>query len=268
MVRARAAVFDLYGDHLAESGYWAPVAAIVTLTARCGIQPPATRTAVSRMVAQHWLGANRRHGLRGYAATTAGQDRLRGAWHRIYDPGPASWDGQWHLVVLEPPAERVARTRLQASMTYLGYGRLARDSWISPRRSPELPGVLDDLGVSATDVLGSSPRDPAELVRQVWDLADLACAYRVFASTVPDRAQAARLAPEQAYPVRTELVHRWRNFMFRDPGLPGDVLPADWPGHGARERFLDVAQLLLPAARTFVCSALVEAGAPPIRRPS
>lgn len=267
-MRARAAVFDLYGDHLAESGYWAPIAAIVTLTQRCEIQPPATRTAISRMVGQHWLVAHRRHGLRGYAATPAGRSRLSGAWHRIYDPGPASWDGRWHLVVLEPPGERLARARLQASMTYLGYGRLAPASWISPHRSAELPGVLDNLAVSATDVLGPSPRDPEELVRTVWDLADLATSYRDFTGTVPDRVEATRLPPEQAYAVRTALVHRWRNFQFRDPGLPGEVLPADWPGHRAREHFLDVAQLLLPAARTFVCSALVEAGAPPIRRPS
>lgn len=267
-MQARAAVFDLYGDHLAGSGYWAPIAAIVALTQHCGVQPPATRTAVSRMVSQHWLGAHRRHGLRGYAATPAGRERLRGAWHRIYDPGPASWDGQWHLVVLEPASERVARARLQASMTYLGYGRLAPATWISPHRSAELPGVLAGLGVRATDVLGPSRRNPEELVRTVWDLADLAMAYRDFTDTVPDRGQATRMPPERAYTERTELVHRWRNFMFRDPGLPGEVLPADWPGHLARERFLDVAQLLLPAARSFVCSALVEAGAPPIERPS
>ncbi|MBA2695468.1 MAG: PaaX family transcriptional regulator [Actinobacteria bacterium] len=267
-MRARAAVFDLYGDHLAESGYWAPIAAVVALTDRCGSRPPATRTAVSRMVAQDWLGADRRHGVRGYAATTAGRERLRRAWHRIYDPGAASWDGQWHLVVVEPPDERVARARLQSSMTYLGYGRLAPASWVGPHRNTELPGVLRSLGVRSTDILGGSQRNPVELVQQVWDLGDLATAYRDFIRTVPDRALAAQLSPREAYPVRTQLVHRWRNFMFRDPGLPAEVLPSDWPGHQAREGFLDVAQLLLPAARTYVCSALVEAGAPPIRRTS
>ncbi len=268
-MQARAAVFDLYGDHFAGSGYWAPIATVVALTRACGIQPPATRTAVSRMVAQHWLSAHRRHGLRGYAATPVGRERLHRARHRIYEPGPPSWDGRWHLVVLEPPGERTRRERLHASMTYLGYGRLAASSWISPHRSAELADTLTTLGVRGTDVLGPSARDPMDVVQEVWDLADLASAYRDFCATVPNRAEAAGLQPEQAYSVRTVLVHRWRNFMFRDPGLPAEVLPPDWPGHRARRQFLDVAQVLLPATRTFVDCCLVEAGAPrPIGRPS
>ncbi len=268
-MQARAAVFDLYGDHLARSGYWAPIATVVALTRACGIQPPATRTAVSRMVAQHWLSAHRRHGLRGYAATSVGRERLTRARQRIYEPGPPSWDRRWHLVVLEPVADRTRRARLHASMTYLGYGRLAASSWISPHGSAELADTLRTLEVRGTDVLGPSTRDPMDLVQQVWDLADLARAYTDFTATVPDRAQAGGLQPEQAYSVRTLLVHRWRNFMFRDPGLPAEMLPPDWPGHGARRQFLDVAQVLLPATRTFVDCCLIEAGAPrPIERPT
>ncbi|MFC7647845.1 hypothetical protein ACFQX6_50660 [Streptosporangium lutulentum] len=54
-MNARAALFDLYGDHLRSRGGRASVAALVRLLAPLGIAAPAVRTAVSRMVRQGWL---------------------------------------------------------------------------------------------------------------------------------------------------------------------------------------------------------------------
>ena len=39
-------------------------------------------------------------------------------------------------------------------------------------------------------------------------------------------AAAARLAPERAFVARTLLIHEYRRLLLRDPGLPGDLLPA------------------------------------------
>lgn len=259
-MHARSAVFDLYGDHLVEWDYWAPIAAVVALAQSCGVQAPATRTAVTRLVTQQWLLRQPRHAQRGYAATPAARDRLTRARERIYQPGPAAWDGQWHVVVVETPGQRSNRDRLGSSLGYLGYGRLAPATWIGPRPNPELSGALAALGVGHTEVLGPSGQDPVTLVPRVWDLVDLAAGYRRFVAATPGRDEAARLAPEQAYQVRTALVHRWRTFMFEDPGLPREVLPRDWPEQAARELFLELADVLLPAARRFVTTTLAEAG--------
>jgi phenylacetic acid degradation operon negative regulatory protein len=257
-VQARSAVFDLYGDHLADHGYWAPIAGVVTLTQSCGIQPPATRTAVSRMVAQRWLQPRTVGGQRGYAATQAAKDRLRRAHARIYDPGTTPWDGRWHVVVLDPPKDRTRRERLVSTMGYLGYGRLSPTTWVSPHRSAELRAGLEAAGVEWTDFHGPTEEDPVQLVQRVWDLEDLSAAYDEFTFDLPELGDVTAMDPAQAYPVRTELVHRWRKFMFRDPGLPAEVLPPTWPGLTARQRFLDVAADLQPAARMFVTEVLAQ----------
>lgn len=260
-MQARSAVIDLYGDHLAVYEYWAPIAAVVALTGTCGVAPPATRTAVSRLRTQDWLAPRPQEGVRGYVATRLARRRLRHARERIYAPAPRAWREQWHVVVVETPAARTARDRLTASLGYLGYGRLAPATWVSPHANDELGAALEALGVGWTEFTGPSREDPVSLVSRVWDLADLAQAYRAFVADAPAAAQARSLPPEQAYPVRTELVHRWRKFMFTDPGLPREVLPTSWPGHPAREQFLEVAAALLPPARTFVGAALAQAGA-------
>jgi DNA-binding transcriptional regulator PaaX len=56
--------------------------------------------------------------------------------------------------------------------------------------------------------------------------------------------------------MRTRIVHRWRLFLFNDPGLPQDVLPADWPGQEAAAQFEEAARRLLPLTDEFVDSCL------------
>lgn len=259
-MRARSAVFDLYGDHLASRAGWAPVAAVVALTSECGIAGPATRTAVHRMVTQGWLEQRVVGGQRGYAATAAATARLDRAHARIYAMGPPDWDRCWHVVVPHLPPSRSVRDRAHGALTYLGYGRLGKDAWVSPWRSPEVPDVLDGLDVAYTDVHGPSASAPHTLATQVWDLRDLGEQYRDFRQRIPAPDDVADLAPEEAYRQRTDLVHRWRTFLFLDPGLPAGALPDAWPGHAARADFLAAAAALAPAASRFVDLALTSAG--------
>ncbi|MDQ1625640.1 MAG: phenylacetic acid degradation operon negative regulatory protein, partial [Actinomycetota bacterium] len=61
---------------------------------------------------------------------------------------------------------------------------------------------------------------------------------------------------EQAFAARSRLVHEWRKFLFRDPGLPRTLLPDGWPGEKAAEFFDDESRRLLPAAARFVDASM------------
>lgn len=263
-VHARSAVVDLYGDHLSSRGWWAPVSAVVALAGASGVQPPATRTAISRLVAQGWLEAAPRGPVRGYAATPAAQERWRGAHRRIYAPGPADWDGRWHVVHVSAGGDRRRRDQVAATLAYLGYGRLGGGGWLSPRPAAELTTSLGRLGVTWLAVHGplDAGADPGALAARVWDLEALAAAYQEFSADVARVATAPEGGALTAYRSRTWLVHEWRRFLFRDPDLPLAVLPADWPGHLARREFLAAASALAPTAGGFVDETLDAAGAP------
>jgi phenylacetic acid degradation operon negative regulatory protein len=58
------------------------------------------------------------------------------------------------------------------------------------------------------------------------------------------------------FAARSRLVHEWRKFLFRDPGLPAELLPARWTGRQAAEVFDTESARLLPAASRFVDSCL------------
>lgn len=292
-MHARSAVVDLYGDHLPAHGWWAPVASIVRLTGTVGVQAPATRTAISRLVAQGWLAPAQRGGVRGYAATPDARERWRHAHTRIYSPGPAPWDGSWHVVHVDSGGERRRRDQVATTLSYLGYGRLGGGTWVSPRPSPELAGSLGrlqvrwvavhgpldladpgagatwtdpDAGASGADPgAGASGADPGAgapgaevraLAASVWDLQSLGSAYTTFTDLALHSARTDAGDPRSAYVARTTLVHEWRRFLFRDPDLPAAVLPQGWPGHRAREVFLQTAELLAPAAAELVAAVL------------
>ncbi|GAA3823097.1 PaaX family transcriptional regulator C-terminal domain-containing protein [Sphaerisporangium flaviroseum] len=253
-VNARAALFDLYGDHLRIRTGRASVAALVRLLAPLDIAAPAVRTAISRMVRQDWLKPVRLPQGPGYALTPKCARRLDEAAVRIYRTGSALWSGHWDVVVFQPVRERGRRERLRADLAFLGYAPLSETTWIGPWPSPELDTMLGEQGVPADRFQCTFGGDPRELVARAWDLCAIARAYEEWMEQAVDLVGAlARDAPDdQIFATRSRLVHGWRNFLFRDPGLPPELLPPAWPGEKARAYFEQEAARLLPAAAGFV----------------
>jgi phenylacetic acid degradation operon negative regulatory protein len=256
-MHARSALFDVYGDHLRARGSQAPVAAVVRMLDPVGIAAPAVRTAISRMVMQGWLEPVQLAGARGYRATARATRRLDEAAQRIYRRAVPAWDGVWHLAFLEPPTERNARTRLRADLGFVGFAELADNVWVSPFPRAELPSVLERAGATARTAQAVDFDPPPT---EAWDLAGLRTAYDAWLRTADDligeQLAAHHEADEAAFAARFHLVHEWRKFLFADPGLPDQLLPADWPGRAAAELFASEATRLKPGADRFVARCL------------
>lgn len=251
---ARSALFDLYGDHLRSRGAEAPVAALVRLLASIGITAPAVRTAISRMVRQGWLVPVRVPAGAGYALTTRAVRRLDEAAERIYSRGSHDWDGGWHLIVVERVRERTRRERVQASLRYLGYAQLDETTWLSPRPSPELQALREAERVRLEPFSAHYDGDSRGLVARTWDLDSLSRAYQGWLAEARELiAPVGDDAPDEViFAARSKLVHEWRKFLFRDPGLPAELLPQHWPGFEAAEFFHVESARLLPSASRFV----------------
>ena len=259
-MHARSALFDLYGDHLRPRGGTAPVAALVRLLASLDIAAPAVRTAISRMVRQGWLEPTRVAGGRGYALTDRAQRRLDDAAARIYRTRDVQWDGYWDLLVVDPVQHRSARERVRCGLAFLGYAPLTDSTWISPFPSAEVDAVLQAEKATVAR-FAARDGDPRVRANKAWDLEALGTAYARW------HEEATRLVrspeepagsdtDEQAFAMRSRLVHEWRKFLFIDPGLPPELLPVDWPGHTAAGFFAEEAARLMPAASRFVDDCL------------
>jgi phenylacetic acid degradation operon negative regulatory protein len=221
------------------------------------IGSPAVRTAVSRMVRQGWLHPTRLAAGPGYLITARAASRLDDAAARIYRTSASKWDGTFDLIMADSSMVRSDRVKIANNLAYLGYGRIGDGTWIATRPSPEADAVLTDAGMcferfTAHHVGGA--RDAAALVRRAWDLDRIGREYREFINElhpVVDRVDE-NGDVRAAFTARFRLVHSWRTFLFRDPGLPPDLLPARWPGTKAAEFFDTHADRLRPAADRFV----------------
>jgi phenylacetic acid degradation operon negative regulatory protein len=256
-VRARSALFDVYGSYLRAQGGSATIAALVRLLEPLGFEAPAIRTAVSRMVRQDWLRPVRLADGPGYALTKRAERRLDEAAARIYRTQPSTWDGRWHVLVLEQLPTRGARDRLDSSLRLIGYGPLGPTTWVAPRPSLELVDVLAAEGTAGRVFHGEHEGDDAELATRAWDLATLGADYTAFVTEwqpVVSAVDGSR--PAEAFAASQQLLHAWRKFLFRDPGLPGPVLPTNWPGTTAAAFFDEHTLRLAPAAERFLSDCL------------
>ncbi|MDQ1697198.1 MAG: phenylacetic acid degradation operon negative regulatory protein [Frankiaceae bacterium] len=254
-MQARSALFDLYGDHLRHRGGTAPVAALVELLGPLDIAAPAVRTAVSRMVRQGWLIPVATVAGRGYGLTDRATRRLDEAAVRIYRSQAAeAWDGQWSVALVSHSPQRSTRERVQRALEYLGYRQLQPDSWVSPRSAAEMESVVAAEGLTVVEFHAVPRRDDRELVERLYRPRELAASYQQWLDEA--RALVGPAGPEppdeSAFAVRSRLVHEWRKFLFRDPGLPRALLPADWPGEEAAAYFDAESTRLLPGAASYV----------------
>jgi phenylacetic acid degradation operon negative regulatory protein len=254
-VNARAALFDLYGDHVRRRGGEAAVAAVIELLGELDIAAPAVRTAVSRMARQGWLTAVRTEQGPGYTLTERATKRLDEAATRIYrQSSDQAWDGSWNVVVMEHVNQRVRRERVHRALEYLGYRRLHGDTWIAPKRAVEVDALLTGESLAVDNFMARYDGDAQRLLDRLWHLDRLADAYRQWQHEAEAVVAAAGQDPDdrQAFAARSALVHEWRKFLFSDPGLPRQLLPPDWPGDAAAAYFDLHAERLLPGADAFV----------------
>jgi phenylacetic acid degradation operon negative regulatory protein len=250
-------LFDVYGGHLRARGGAATVAALVRLLEPLGIAAPAVRTAVSRMVRQGWLRPVRLPGGAGYALTRRAELRLDEAGARIYRTRPSTWDGRWHVVILDRAPARAEKDRLASSLQLLGYGPLGPATWIAPRPSAELAALLDVEQVVAHTFHGRHGGDDTELAAAAWDLAALDAGYADFVRLWSANLSGVDVGDEPAaFATSQLLLHDWRKFLFRDPGLPPELLPTAWMGAAAAEFFDLQTARLAPAATRFVDACL------------
>lgn len=237
-MRARSVLFTLFGDVVRPAGGEAWLATITAAMGLLDIQPPTVRTALHRMTGEGWVAPRREGRYSAYTLTPRGVARLEEAAERIYRLRSLPWDGRWRLLAA-PALPAATRPELE----WVGYGELQPGLWVSPH---DHAGALDgmDLGEGTLRFDRAASRADAAIADRVWDLAGLADQHRRFLADWEPLASAPPSDPAAAMALRLQLVHRWRKFLFTDPGLPDDVLPDDWPGHRAAELFAHVYEAL------------------------
>jgi phenylacetic acid degradation operon negative regulatory protein len=256
--QSRTALVSFLGSIVRPLGNWLPIAGTIELMGQFGLDAPSVRTAVFRLKKRGWLASETRSGSRGYAlapiALKALADGDEIIWHARQ---PADLADGWCIVSFSvPESARSKRDQLRTHLAALGFGNVGAAMWIAPARMRAAADqAIAELGLTAHcaifvgDYVGG--RDLPGLLRDSWDLVEIDRRYREFSQRFQGEApklDAIVVDRRRAFLSYLAIIDQWRKLPFRDPGLPREILPADWsaPAAGALFEGL-VAALEAPA---------------------
>ncbi|GAA1973953.1 PaaX family transcriptional regulator C-terminal domain-containing protein [Nocardioides panacihumi] len=245
---SRTVVVTFLGAVVRRLGGWMPIAGAVELLAPLGIDGPSVRTAVFRLKKRGWLDPETRHGSRGYALTPVALAALAAGdeviWHARQ---PAALEDGWCIVNFSiPESMRSKRQQLRAHLSALGFGNVGTAMWIAPARMrPAAESAIEELGLTRHSAVfvgdHVAGQDLESLLYESWDLTAIDERYRAFIAEFGQVADAldadGEVEAERAFTTYLSLVDRWRRLPYRDPGLPRELLAADWSGPEATALF-------------------------------
>ncbi|MBI3243028.1 MAG: hypothetical protein HYZ49_12115 [Chloroflexi bacterium] len=263
-------IFVLFGDVIIPRADRVWTSSLLQMLEVLGVSERAVRSTISRMRRKGWLKPERdgRHSL--YTLTARGRRIIEEGGQRIFEPRKLEWDGQWHQVVYSlPENKRNLRNDLRKRLTWLGFGRLAPGTWISPHnRLAEVEVVIDDLGagqfVGCFSGLRLTNGDNRELVERCWDMKGLNYLYsRFIGQWGPEYEKCTEaltrgneLSPAQCFAQRFWVTHEYSPFPRLDPNLPSALLPDGWLGDKAAEIFYGYRSLLNKRSDEFIAETL------------
>jgi len=263
MSTSRTLLVTLLGAFARRTDDWLPIGAIVALLEEVGADQSGVRTSVSRLKKRDWLEPEKRSGRNGYRLTARAKEALaagdRVIWHARE---PADRAAGWCIASFSvPEKKRDQRHLLRSRLVALGFGNVGPGTWIAPARMrADAVELIDSLGLrDHTNVFvgrHEGGQDLDRMVRSSWNLEEIHGRYAEFVAThgadldalVDDEEP----SPRKAFVRYLLALDDWRDLPLRDPGLPRELLPADWAGDAAVELLERIVARLDGPAFAFV----------------
>lgn len=250
-IHSGSLIITVFGDAILPRGGKIWLGSLIRLLEPLGINERLVRTTVFRLSKDEWLQTETVGRRANYGLSATGRLRCEEAATRLYASRSPVWDRRWRLFLQVGALDAKLREQLRAALSSRGFGVLGDECFVHP--SADMSGVLDSLSregfgevlasllpMLAADLRTAISATDADLVGKAWDLRGLAAAYQSFADAYQKLLDVSRqsnylsLSAEDAFVLRTLLIHDYQQLLICDPCLPDELLPAGWPGQQAR----------------------------------
>jgi phenylacetic acid degradation operon negative regulatory protein len=247
--RTGSIIITVFGDAIMPRGGAVWLGTLLAFFAGLDIAGNVVRTAMSRLTAEGWFARSKVGRNSFYRLERKGEQTFAAATRHIYDPPPSEWNGHFDLLLISSAeAREVARDALKNA----GFGSPLPGVFVAPAG---LPVPAEAEGAIRLDA-SADPDMARRLLTESWALDRTAEAYLKFtASFAPLQAWLSRhaeLSETDAFIARILLIHHYRRIVLRDPLLPVELLPQDWPGREARALCGTIYRTLLPASERWL----------------
>lgn len=169
------------------------------------------------------------------------------------------WDRSWTIVHFSfSSKQQIRRDQFRNYIKHAGFAELGRSVYIHPGlRTARVKQVAKSLGVEDHVAIfqGSWESTPCDstLVETLWDITGLRRRYLRFITKYRRLIcrENSSIALKDAFVFRFALVFDFLEIAWKDPELPPELLPSNWPGNTAQQLAYKLYQNLMPAALGF-----------------
>ncbi|MFE7111659.1 PaaX family transcriptional regulator C-terminal domain-containing protein [Streptomyces sp. NPDC057575] len=250
--RPQSLMLSFFGIHVLGTGTALSSASVIDAFARVAVGEDAVRSTLTRMVGRGLLERHRRGRRMYFSLTARAAAVLADGQERIWRTGAVNraWDGTWTLIGFSlPESWRRERHDLRSRLVWAGFGPLQNGLWVAPGRVDVAPlaaelGLGDRIRAFRGEV--AAPTEVGPLLRTAFDIDAIAEGYRDFLA----RWDGGSGPPEADDDLGSQLLLHtdWLDLVRRDPHLPAEHLPEDWPAARAEELFRELAHRFEPGA--------------------
>lgn len=231
---------------------------VVTLLDEFGFSAGASRVALARLARRELIAPEKRGRTVSYRLTERAERVLDDGDRRIFSLGTFSYDEGIVTILIHslPEQMRVERGRLGRQLRFLGFGTTQDGVWIGAgHRDEELLAIVDKLGVGSfssivTGCLLGRP-DLQSVIDRAWDFPRLSAGYSAFVDAFGKFGDRPPSSDHEAFLVRTQAMHNYRQFPAMDPGIQSARHPAPAIKSAAIETFTRIYSSYEAAAHRY-----------------
>ncbi len=239
---------------------------LLALARPFGVTSASLRTNVSRLKKKGVLISRRRDGNASYLFSAKGGAITANVALSFKEPDWSGWDKSfWGALWSLKARDKSGRYRITKKLSLHRFASLHPGFWIRPynpreRLDRKLESIFRDTRCRIVRFYPVNPFTKAEAA-SLWDIADahktMKAALRLAGDTL---ANGGDLSPVDAFMQRLRTGERIVTALFKDPLLPRDLLPEDWPAAELRHLFVKFDAVMEKLSRPFWEDILFEKG--------
>ncbi|ENI8560394.1 phenylacetic acid degradation operon negative regulatory protein PaaX [Acinetobacter baumannii] len=269
-------ISTIFGDSVLHRGGNISLASLIQLLELFGFNDRAVRTSVFRLVKNDWLCSDKIGRTSFYRITDSSRSTYLQAEQRIYNDQMKEWDHYWDLILMSS-LDTENKALLKKELEWLGFANISTNLMAYPGCNRiELQRLLVDLNMSEQVVVfkaetlqlfNNSVDTIGRMLRTNWPIDELRQRYLQFLDIFREigvllMQENEQLEPVQAFQIRTLLIHYYRRILLKDPALPLELLPTDWPAISARMLSMNIYKKVFEPADEYFLSVAATAEGP------
>ncbi|HAV3265560.1 TPA: phenylacetic acid degradation operon negative regulatory protein PaaX [Acinetobacter baumannii] len=269
-------ISTIFGDSVLHRGGNISLASLIQLLELFGFNDRAVRTSVFRLVKNDWLCSDKIGRTSFYRITDSSRSTYLQAEQRIYNDQMKEWDHYWDLILMSS-LDTENKALLKKELEWLGFANISTNLMAYPGCNRiELQRLLVDLNMieqvvvfkaETLQLFNNSVDTIGRMLRTNWPIDELRQRYLQFLDIFREigvllMQENEQLEPVQAFQIRTLLIHYYRRILLKDPALPLELLPTDWPAISARTLSMNIYKKVFEPADEYFLSVAATAEGP------